>query len=298
MPDYALGRVPNPPDARDLDYSMAAFIAENPRTIPTTKIWTPPDNVLSQAEIGACVGFAGAAWLECEPVVQQVTSRTGFHLYYQCKEIDGYPGEGTYSRTLMEVLTRDGAAGSYHWATSMADFDDWLLSQGPIMIGIPWYASMFNPNADGTVNITGIPIGGHEILVYGKRPDGLYAIRNSWTAQWGVNGDFYLTGAQMQRLVFNEGGDAVAAVQIGNIPNPYEVTTCDPWFFIYHGGLIMGFAVKDVFAPMIVGVQAMQLPAGNYLSWFRAAPQLANLVVIKNGDVVCVSGPVGTQVFV
>jgi len=223
----SFGRVPNPPDPRDKAYAMGALLATLPPVeLPVSKVWTPPDNVLSQGNVGACVGFAGAAWLEAEPIVQHVRDATGFYLYAQCKLIDGLPPgtEGTYSRSLMQVMTSHGAVGSYHWATSLADFDEWLLTQGPILIGTSWYQGMMNPDANGTVSTTGSIVGGHETLIYGKLQDGRYIGRNSWGRWWGrYGGDFCLTRDQLQYLLFGNPewpGDACAAFQIGAVFNP------------------------------------------------------------------------------
>jgi hypothetical protein len=236
--EHSFGRVENPPDARD--YKMSAVLsALPPMTVPTYKVWMPPDNVLYQGNLGACVGFTGAAWLECEPVVQQVTSDTGRYLYYECKKIDGYSGEGTYSRALMKIITGHGAVGSYHFADNMADLDLWLLTQGPVMIGIPWYQGMMYPDAAGNVSISGSIVGGHEILVYGKLSDGRYILRNSWGAGWGMQGDCCLTRDQLERLIWNDPawrGDACAAYQVGAIFNPGDAMStptpfleCFPW---------------------------------------------------------------------
>jgi hypothetical protein len=44
--------------------------------------------------------------------------------------------------------------------------------------------------------------------------------------------------------------------------------------------------------------QPINLPAGNYSSWFRTAPSLATLTGLGNGEIICVYGPVGSNVFV
>jgi len=228
--DLKFGRLPNPLDPRDQNFTFAAKLATLPPVeLPVAKVWTPPDNVLNQGNLGACVAFAGAAWLEAEPVVQQVTNNLAFWLYGECKKIDGIPNtEGTYSRALMKVVASQSAVGSYHWASSMQDFDEWLLTQGPILIGIPWFQGMLNSDGQGNVSITGALVGGHEVCVYGLCLDGRYVIRNSWGANWGYHGDCYFSRAQMEQLLFGNNpawpySDACAAYQIGAIFNPGDV---------------------------------------------------------------------------
>ena len=48
----------------------------------------------------------------------------------------------------------------------------------------------------------------------------------------------------------------------------------------------------------MTAINQFNLPAGTYSSWFREAPSFATLTSLANGDVICVGGPVGSNVFV
>lgn len=235
-----LGRVLPPIDRRDADYPMAMRLQRAVRTDLTrpSRSWVPGRIVLDQGADGACVGFTGANWLQCSPTRTPVSNATGFNLYRECKAIDGIPDvEGTYGRALMKVLQGQGRIGSYLWAEKPLDLQQWLLSTGPVMAGIPWYASMFDPAASGLVDVLGDVVGGHEVLVRAfyragmihrlprdldlPKDEDLYRCRNSWGPNWGIqhgakhyHGEFYIRARDLYRLVFDEGGDAVGAAEI------------------------------------------------------------------------------------
>lgn len=211
MTEYKLGRIPAPPDERDalFPFSLALPPAPSARTY---RYWYPGPLKLDQAGVGACVGFTGANWLQSSPIRTKVTNQTGFDLYYKCKEIDGYPGEGTWDRILMKVLQAQGRVSRYLWAQNMSEVDQWLLTNGPVLIGVPWYADMFDPDADGTVHVGGGEVGGHEVLIRGiNTRTGVYTFTNSWGRNWGLKGDARILAADLHRLLFSEWGTACTA---------------------------------------------------------------------------------------
>ncbi len=209
-----LGRIPAPPDDRDKNYP---FMLALPQGVFATqrrwRYWAHGRNVLDQDGVGACVGFAGANWLQSSPVRTPANNQTGFDLYYACKAIDGYPGEGTWDRVLMKVLQQQGRIKRYLWAQTPAELDVWLLEMGPVLIGVPWYSDMFYTNEDGLIRgLGGGQVGGHEVLLRGVNLNtGIYTFTNSWTRHWGRNGDGRITKADLFQLLWVEWGTACTA---------------------------------------------------------------------------------------
>ena len=164
-----------------------------------------------------CVGYAGSNWKQCSPIRTPVTNQTGTDDYMACKQVDGLPpngSDGTYDRALMKVYVAQGIIDRYLWATTPEELKNWILMVGPVMVGTPWYGSMFNPDAKGLVTISGTVVGGHEYLVRGwSNTAKKYRCSNSWSAHWGIDGDFWIREADLNRLVFAENGDACCAVQ-------------------------------------------------------------------------------------
>ena len=216
-PSSLLGRV-YVPDARDANFPASvhlASLAPAPTVLSRTYIRGPIR--VDQGQHGYCVGYAGSNWKQCSPIRTPVTNQTGTDDYMACKQVDGLPpngSDGTYDRALMKVYVAQGIIDRYLWATTPEELKNWILMVGPVMVGTPWYGSMFNPDAKGLVTISGTVAGGHEYLVRGwSNTAKKYRCSNSWGAGWGIDGDFWIREADLVRLIFSENGDACCAVQ-------------------------------------------------------------------------------------
>jgi len=75
------------------------------------------------------------------------------------------------------------------------------------------------------------------------------------------------------------------------------VTSTGTFCFRYAGPSKTAADLATFFSTNIVAINQMNFPAGNYSSWFRAAPGLATMNQLSNGDVLCVTGAIGTNVF-
>lgn len=215
MPDYSLGRIPSPPDQRDLNFPMSLVLG-TVVALPKRRMWRAGTFKLNQGNLGACVGFTGANWLQNTPVRTRVTNQTGFDLYQACKKVDGIPNtERTYSRALLGVLQKQGVVRRYLWADSLANIRDWVLGVGPVMVGTAWFNDMFDPDRSGQVHASGSFVGGHEYLVRGfDVKTQLFRCVNSWGPNWGLNGEFTVSAADLTSLVFGNGGDAIGVDQV------------------------------------------------------------------------------------
>lgn len=86
------------------------------------------------------------------------------------------------------------------------------LALAPLCIGIPWYDSMFYPNAGGLLSISpnANVVGGHELECSALYPRlGLVGGPNSWGPAWGDHGWWFMTIDTFDRLL-GEGGDTGA----------------------------------------------------------------------------------------
>lgn len=219
--EVMLGRIPNPPDVRDANYPMSAILpATPPPALTSVRRWARGPVRLNQGTLGACVSFAGSNWDQSQPIMGAVTNAEAVANYWACKQIDGIPDtEGTYDRALMKVYAAQGKIESYHWADDIEAFWQWLMTMGPILIGVNWYRAMFTPDAAHIIRPGGPIDGGHEVEVFEgeQHLDGSRwcRIENSWGDWWGDDGTAWIALADLQRLIFNEGGDACAALQAG-----------------------------------------------------------------------------------
>lgn len=183
-------------------------------THPVSRTWQAGP-VLDQGPDGACVGFSwGAEMLAVPKAVDSVDDAFAFQLYQEAQRFDDFPGEDYEGSSVLggaKVVRSMGYMPEYRWAFGA---DDLLLAvghNGPAVIGINWYDSMFTPNFDGLVTVGGVAVGGHAIMVRGVRlrapfaSEPVFRLRNSWGPGWGVNGDCYVTLSDMRRLLSEEG---------------------------------------------------------------------------------------------
>jgi len=129
---------------------------------------------------------------------------------------DGDTGldEGTSVRAGAEAVTAFGLLKSYVWAFALQPAVEWVLTEGPVVLGTNWYSS-FRPDAESIIRITAdaTVVGGHAYLWRGVDARRALALcSNSWGDDWGKSGDFYLPFRDLERLI-HEDGEVCSAVQ-------------------------------------------------------------------------------------
>lgn len=199
----------------------------DPTPTPTTlrrQVWNVP-YLLDQGQTPHCVGFGGTHWGIADPINDKWTHADADALYYACKVRDGEPmaEDGSSVRTLAEELHTRGRLAEYVWCGRVDETGsqqgqavaEWLLHQGPVVLGTNWYRGMFNPDANGVIHVTGANEGGHCYLAHGIDLDtGLVKCGQSWGPDWGVEGGhFFLSMKDLQRLL-DEQGEALAALEL------------------------------------------------------------------------------------
>jgi hypothetical protein len=204
---FGLGRKPSPKD--DRDYKLADYL---PAEAAASMFWQT-GTMLDQGQTGHCVGFGFADFGNCLPVDDNYANSDGHAIYYEAKVIDGEPNQedGSTVRSGAKAMKNRGRIGAYAFG-SPAEAKAFVLSKGPVTLGIDWYDGMFNPDASGVIRPTGNLAGGHCILCYGA--DATYAyLQNSWGASWGVKGCCKISWADLSSI-FADGGEACAAVEL------------------------------------------------------------------------------------
>lgn len=228
------GFKPSLPDAVTPRFKVSLPVA-----IPPVMDLTPwCGRVKDQGTLGACTAFAGTGCLEY--LYRRFKSKTPefspLFLYYKERELDGVLGQGdtgSYGSTAVRVINQtgvcleavdtydpakfeatptaaqildagNGKAGAYH-SMSFSAMRYCIASSYPVLIGITVYESFESgdwgsewvmPEPKGSV------LGGHE--VYAKGYDdtrGAFNVRNSWSASWGLNGDFWLPYSLLEGIL-------------------------------------------------------------------------------------------------
>lgn len=213
-----LGRL-HAPDARDRGFALRASIPDHVANVD--RYWPMTAGVLDQGDTSQCVAYSWTHFLLAAPTTHKVGALgnlTAFaqQLYDRAQAVDEWPGndyEGTSARAGAKVLQADGRISEYRWAETSLTARDYVITRGPVLIGVPFYERMFVPDADGFLRPEGEVAGGHEMLILGNSVKRNAArILNSWGKAWGEKGRAWMSWDVLQRLL-NEGGDCCSATE-------------------------------------------------------------------------------------
>jgi len=221
MTPYPLGAKPDRPDFRD--YKMR--VNSLPQITTDRKFYTMVDKDfrINQGSEGTCVGHAATNVLLAGPSphpnyaefqTEELAHQFARTLYLDASGDTTYQ-QGMYPRDACAELLSDNLITSYWKVLQVEDVTTALLTFGPVMLAIPWYASMFYgdgrlKNAYGNywikVNLESEHVGYHAIAAIGidlDPDDGappFIRIQNSWGSGWGANSTARLTIESFRRL--------------------------------------------------------------------------------------------------
>lgn len=256
---YALGRNVNH-DPRSLAYAVGVL----PRTAITSRQWVRRVPVFDQGDLGSCTGNAAAGLIGTDSAgrtgltsilvttaqadATQGVFTAGTHTvdedlavlcYSLNTRLDGFTGTykpddtGSDGLSAAKTLKALGLADTYKHAFSLSALDS-ALQAGPVMLGTVWLNSMFSPQSDGRIVVTASSAvaGGHEYVVDEIDVEkGRYWMTNSWGDSWSIQGRGYLTRADMQWLLSQQ-GDVTAPHMLAPVtpvptPTPVPVPAVD-----------------------------------------------------------------------
>lgn len=173
--------------------------------------------VLDQGDVGACVGYATVQALNTGPLAAPgrgpLGARGADGLYALATSLDRYPGmwpgEDTGSSGLAgaKAARRAGLIGGYRHAFGLRHTLAALVL-APVIVGVAWYESMFDPGMDGCLEPSGEVVGGHEVALIGLSvEDETVTLLNSWGPGWGAGGTARMRWTVLGGLLA-DGGDA------------------------------------------------------------------------------------------
>lgn len=209
-------------DGKSLDFPVSTMLARRAR--PTFMWHGSPKEKIDQGREGACVGFAWTNSLLALPLrraLPKPANDFALNVYKSAQKIDQWEGEN-YSGTSVlagaKVIKMGGYINEYRWAFSVDDILGALAFTGPVVLGIPWYDSMYRTSPDGLITVSGTKVGGHAILATGygahtfkingqKTTIEVVRLRNSWGPSYGIKGDGYIRFDDLANLL-KGGGEA------------------------------------------------------------------------------------------
>jgi C1A family cysteine protease len=212
-------------DPKSRNYGVAEVIAS---IEPRKRYWTH-GTVLDQGSEGACVGFGWTSELISSPKPFKVDEATGnnyaLKLYNRAKQLDEWDGEdysGTSVLAGAKATKETGYIQEYRWAFTTEQVRDALITEGPVVIGVNWYNSMYSTRPSGLVEVNGYVAGGHCITLTGYNPRArlkgepgyheVFRWKNSWGSSYGVNGVGYIKIEDLDKLL-QERGEACVPMQ-------------------------------------------------------------------------------------
>ncbi len=203
-------------DERNRKFPIRALLADTERA---RRSYTWASGVwLDQRDTPRCVGFAVATEAAISTVrVPYVTDATGDEMYFLAQKNDDIPGEnydGSDTIGAMKAGVIKGWYKRYHWAFGEEDVALAIGYKGPVILGIPWFTGMMEPDSEGNVKPTGILEGYHEIVAKGynvttKR----YRWQNTWSKDWGAAGDCFVDQDDFAEILSQHGDAAIPDVR-------------------------------------------------------------------------------------
>lgn len=217
-------------DERSRNFPVRATVGDKK---PRSYTWRCLEQ-FDQGPDGACVGFGVTHELIARPAeVQGLSAKFAKEeIYWEAQKIDpweggSYPGaapfyEGTSILAGCKVAKKLGWIESYRWAFGIEDLKLGVGYNGPALIGVGWYGGMFTPDENNYIHVNGYCYGGHCVLVNAINvKEERFTIQNSWGADWGKNGQAYISFDDMDKLL-KDYGEAVFFLHRHNEAQPDE----------------------------------------------------------------------------
>jgi hypothetical protein len=188
---------------------------------------------------GACVGFAWSHELSARPKVIPTYTPTAQAIYERARFLDEWEGEdydGTSVlagvKAVQEMRNSYGKPliQQYRWGFGVQDVLRILGYQGPVVLGINWYEQMFYPDTTGLIKADGEVAGGHAILANGvkivkvrpletaawdnvDKDLSIVRLHNSWGTSYGKGGDVFVSVADLDYLLQNDGEACIPTIR-------------------------------------------------------------------------------------
>lgn len=193
-------------------------------TIRRERWWFSDGAWINQGQSGSVVGVALTHWLADRGVEISGVSfdeQYATDLYNAAQRQAGQPESDSGGAQLsagVQVLQSRGLVERCFRCADLRAATGALLERGPVLAGLSWYQSMFEP-----VRIDGVPVcrladeeespvGGHAVLLDGVSLDleldgitGFVRFKNSWGREWGESGLCLISIDDLERLQAQSG---------------------------------------------------------------------------------------------
>lgn len=241
-PNYKMGWLPDLPDQRDILYAAPMAVMLQLPTSADLRNQCPP--VYDQGHLGSCTAncLAGAFEFDLKKQQKPDYMPSRLFIYYNERVLINTVNSdsGAYIRDGIKTMNNEGVCPEKDWPYDISKFAqkpsancytkaskcqiksyqklinslDQLkgcLTEGfPFVFGFTVYESFLTPEVAHT-GIMPMPKhgekvrGGHAIMAVGYDDSkNAFIIRNSWSANWGINGYFYMPYAYITSKLCND----------------------------------------------------------------------------------------------
>lgn len=203
---------------KDLDVPTISGLHGTPHRLTR---WRTRPTPLNQGRLGYSTGFGWAAMLEnvdserlpgSEGAAIQIAQ--GAHQDDQAHSRNRVVGASLLGGA--RYAMSQGWITGHVWTWSVDGVIDILCSYGPVLLGVPWFDSMYEPNEYGIVSANGTQVGrhailatayipAHEALKLGYGPTNLVEFVPNLGMGYGVRGRAYLRLMDLAFMMKTEG---------------------------------------------------------------------------------------------
>lgn len=192
--------------------------------IPTTykkraRRW-PRSPITDQGREGACVGHGCGrfAFSRCGMHPTGISlSEYCFGWYKETQANDEWQGEnysGTSVRAGGATGVRRGLIKEYRWAFGIDQALEAITTVGPLVLGIPWFDSMYETDGNGFIQVSGTKVGGHCIdSDYINWRNEYLELPNSWGLGYGNQGVGKMKFETLDSLL-RQGGEVMVPIPV------------------------------------------------------------------------------------
>lgn len=206
--------------------------------------------VLDQGDLGSCTGNAAIGAIGTGKLFEALINNPGrpsesdaavdeeraVALYSSATKLDDYDDAyppvdtGSDGLSVAKACVTVGLISGYRHATSLEAALTALAKQA-VITGVNWYDSFDQPDENGLVKITNRASvrGGHEFVLDELDVENkLIGATNSWGESFGINGRFYISWNDFERLL-SEQGDVTAFISVSEPAPTPTPTPSDPF---------------------------------------------------------------------
>lgn len=195
------------------------------------RYWFSGGATLNQQQTADAVGFVWTHWLADRGIQVAGTNfdeAYAHELQRECQRLSGIPESpesGGFAWAAARVLQARGLVETCFTCPDLPAIQNALLERGPIILGLVWQQSMFEPQLiDGRyvcrVDQDVSARGGHAVLLNGISLDlrlggitGFARFKNSWGPDWGENGQCLISLDDLEKLL-NQDGEALLPIPV------------------------------------------------------------------------------------